>query len=48
MAQENFNALGQVVKDVYQALDITDILDLDKALDTLPKPRDLAERDNRI
>ena len=46
VARENFNALGQVVKDVAQALDIIDIRDFDKALETIPKPRDLAERDN--
>ena len=48
VARENFDALGQVVKDIAQALDITDIWDFDKALETIPRPRDLAERDNRI
>ena len=47
-ARENFDALGQIVKDVAEALEITDLRDFDKALSTLPKPRDLAERDHRI
>ena len=36
------------MKDVAEALEITDLRDFDRALATLPKPRDLAERDNRI
>ena len=47
-ARENFDALGQIVKDVAEALEITDLRDFDRALATLPKPRDLAERDHRI
>ena len=47
-ARENFDALGQIVKDVVEALEIMDLRDFDRALATLPKPRDLAERDNRI
>ena len=48
MARENFDALGQIVKDVAKALEITDLRDFDRALSTLPKPRDLAERDHQI
>ena len=48
MARQNFDALDQIVKDMAEALDITDIRDFDKALETIPKPRDLAEQDNRI
>ena len=47
-ARENFDALGQIVKDMAEALEITDLRDFDRALATLPKPRDLAEWDNRI
>ena len=47
-ARENFDTLGQIVKDVAEALEITDLRDFDRALATLLKPRDLAERDNRI
>ena len=47
-ARENFDALGQIVKDAAEALEITDLWDFDRALTTLPKPRDLAERDHRI
>ena len=47
-AKENFNALGRIVKDVAEALEITDLRDFDRALTTLPKPRDLAEWDHRI
>ena len=36
------------MKDVAEALEITDLRDFDRALATLPKPRDLAERDNWI
>ena len=32
----------------FEVLEITDLRDFDKALSTIPKPRDLAERDNRI
>ena len=48
MARDKFDALEQIVKDVAQALDIIDIRDFDKALETILKLRDLAERDNRI
>ena len=44
----NFDTLGQIVKDVAEALEIMDLRDFDRALSTLPKPRDLAERDHRI
>ena len=47
-ARENFDALGQIVKDVAEALEITDLRDFDRALTTLPKPRNMAERDHRI
>ena len=47
-ARENFDAVGQIVKDVAEALEITDLRDFDRALSTLPKPRDLAEWDHRI
>ena len=47
-ARENFDALGQIVKDVAEVLEITDLRDFDRVLSTLPKPRDLAELDNRI
>ena len=47
-ARENFDALGQIVKDVAEALEITDLRDFDRALATLPKPKDLAEWYNRI
>ena len=47
-AKENFDALGQIVKDVAEALEIMDLWDFDRALSTLPKPKDLAERDHRI
>ena len=46
--RENFDALGQIVKDVAEVLEITDLRDFDRVLSTIPKPRDLAERDNRI
>ena len=36
------------MKDVAEVPEITDLQDFDKALGTIPKPRDLAERDNRI
>ena len=36
------------MKDVAEALEITDLRDFDRALATLSKPKDLAERDNRI
>ena len=48
MAKENFDALGQIVKNVVEALEITDLQDFDRALSTLLKPRDLAERDHQI
>ena len=48
VARKSFDALGQIVKDVAKALDITDIQDFDKALETVLRPRDLAEWDNRI
>ena len=44
-ARENFDALGQIFKDVAEALEITDLRDLDKVLDIIPRPRDLAEQD---
>ena len=47
-ARENFDALGQIVKDVAEVLEVTDLRDFDRVLSTIPKPRDLAERDNRI
>ena len=47
-ATENFDALGQIVKDVAEVLEIMDLQDFDKALSTIPRPRDLAERDNQI
>ena len=47
-ARRNFDALGQIVKDVAEAQEITDLRDFDRALATLPKPRDFAERNNRI
>ena len=47
-ARENFDALRQIVKDVAKVLEITDLQDFDKALGTIPRPRDLVERDNRI
>ena len=47
-ARENFDALGQIVKDVAEVLEITDLRDFDMALSTILKPRDLADRDNRI
>ena len=31
-----------------EVLEITDLRDFDRALSTIPKPRDLADRDNRI
>ena len=46
--RENFDALGQIVKDVAEVLEITDLRDFDRALSTIPKPRELAERDHRI
>ena len=45
---ENFDALGRIVKDVAEVLEITDLQDFDKALNTIPKPKELVERDNRI
>ena len=48
IARENFDALGQIVNDVAEALEITDLREFDKALSTIPRPRDLAERDNQI
>ena len=45
-ARENFDALGQIVKDVEEVLEITHLRDFDKALGTIPRPTDLAERDN--
>ena len=47
-ARENFDALGQIVKDVAEVLEITDLRDFDRALSTILKPRELAERDHRI
>ena len=47
-ARENFDALGQIVKDVAEVLEITDLRDFDRALSTIPKPRDLADRNNQI
>ena len=47
-ARENFDAIGQIVKDVAEVLEITDFWDFDRVLSTIPKRRDLAERDNRI
>ena len=44
-AREYFDALEQIVKDVAEAVDLRDF---DRALSTLPKPRDLADRDHRI
>ena len=48
IARENFDALGQIVKDVAEVLEITDLRDFDRVLNTIPKPRDLAECNNRI
>ena len=48
MARENFDTLGQIVRDVAEVLEITDLRDFDNALGMIPKPRDLAERDNWI
>ena len=45
-ARENFEALGQIVKDVVEVLGITDLRDFDRALSTISKPRDLADWDN--
>ena len=36
------------MKDVAEALEIIDLRDFDRALATLPKPKDLAEWDNQI
>ena len=47
-ARENFDALEQIVKDVAEVLEITDLRDFDRALSTIPKPRELAERDHWI
>ena len=47
-ARENFDALRQIVKDVAEVLEITDLRDFDRVVSTIPKPRDLADRDNRI
>ena len=47
-ARENFDALEQIVKDVVEVLEIMNLRDFDKALSTISKSRDLAERDNRI
>ena len=46
--RENFDVLGQIVKDVEEVLEITDLRDFDRALSTIPKPRDLADWDNQI
>ena len=48
MAREKFDVLGQIVKDVAEVLDITNLRDFDKALGSIPRPRDLAEWNNRI
>ena len=48
MARGNFNKLGQVVKDVAKALGDINIRDLDQALATIPKPREIGKRDNQI
>ena len=47
-ARENFDALGQIEKDVAKVLEITDLQDFDKALGTIPRPRDLVKQDNLI
>ena len=47
-ARENFDDLGQIVKDVVEVLEIMDLRDFDRALSTIPKPKELAERDHRI
>ena len=47
-ASENLDALGQIVKDVAEVLDIMDLRYFDKALGLIPRPRDLVEWDNRI
>ena len=36
------------MKDVAEVFKITDLRDFDKALGMIPRPRDLAEQDNRI
>ena len=46
--RENFDALGQIVKDVAEVLEITDLWGFDRVLSTIPKLRDLAEQDNWI
>ena len=38
---KNFDALGQIVKDVAEVLEIMDLRDFDKAVSTIPKSRDL-------
>ena len=48
IARENFDALGQIIKDVAEVLEIMDLRDFDRVLGTIPRPRDLAERDARI
>ena len=35
-ARENFDTLGQIVKDVVEILEITDLRDFDRALSTIP------------
>ena len=46
--RKNFDALEQIVKDVAEVLEIIDLWDFDGALGTIPRRRDLTERDNRI
>ena len=47
-ARENFDAFGQIVKDVAEVLEITDLRNFGRALEMIPRPRDLAEWDTRI
>ena len=48
MARGNFDALGKIVKDVAQVLGNVDIRDFNKTLESIPKPKDIAEKDNHI
>ena len=48
MVGENFDALEQIVKDVAEVLEIANLRDFDRALGTILRPRDLADRDTRI
>ena len=43
VAGGNFDALGQIVKDVAQKLGNVDLRDFDKTLESIPKPRDIVE-----